>query len=155
MRTTEEMSRTQALAWIAVVIWSLTGVGFALAFFAWGGPARFAVDSMRILAGAAAVAFGYGGFLAALWATRHRVKGVVLDERDAQVVARAGRATLIVVLVGVYGLSIGLWIAYEAAGAVPVGWLWFMGYGAVIAAFLVHAAATLILDARLGGHERG
>lgn len=66
--------------------------------------------------------------------------------------ARASRATLVVVLVGVFGLSVGLWEAYRSEGAVPVGWLWFLAYGTVIATFVVHSVATLLADARSGGH---
>jgi uncharacterized membrane protein len=146
------MSQTRLRAWWAVAVWGLAGVGFAVAFFAWGGPAEYAADRVRIVAGAVAIAFGYGGYSLAMWLTRARAGEVAVDERDAEVVARASRATLVVVLVGVFGLSVGLWEAYRPEGAVPVGWLWFLAYGTVIAAFVVHSLATLLADARSGGH---
>jgi hypothetical protein len=77
---------------------------------------------------------------------------VTVDERDAQVVARASRGTLIVVLMGVFALAVGLWEAYREPGAVPVGWMWFLAYGVVIATFVVHSVATLVVDGRYGGH---
>jgi hypothetical protein len=89
-----------------------------------------------------------------MWLTRRRDGAVAVDERDDQVVARASQATLVVVLMAVFLLSVGLWEAYRAEGAVPVGWLWFLAYGVIIVTFVVHAVATLVVDARLGGHGR-
>jgi uncharacterized membrane protein len=104
------------------------------------------------VAGAVAIAAGYAAYMLAMWATRARGGEVVSDERDAVVVARASRATLIVVLMAVFALSVGLWEAHRGDGAVPVGWLWFLAYGTVIATFVVHSIATLVVDGRYGGH---
>lgn len=147
------MSQTRLRSWWALGIWAAAGVGFALVFFAWGGPAAFGDDRVRVLAGAIPIAFGYGGYLLAMVVTRARGGEVATDERDAQVVARASRGTLVVVLMAVFGLSVGLWEAYREAGAVPVGWMWFLAYGTVIMTFVVHSVATLLVDARYGGHE--
>lgn len=147
-------SQTRVRAWSAVVIWALAGAGFTTAFFAWGGPGEYARDRGRILAGAIAIAVGYGAHYLALWMTRARGGAVLSDERDAQVVAQASRATLIVVLVAVFALSVGLWEGYREAGSVPVGWLWFLAYGVVILTSVVHGVATLVADGRLGGDGR-
>ncbi|MGK7313025.1 MAG: DUF2178 domain-containing protein [Candidatus Longimicrobiales bacterium M2_2A_002] len=149
---TGEMSQTRLRAWWAAGVWAAAGVAFAVAFFGWGGPSEYGSDPGRILAGAVAIAVGYGGYLLAMWATRSRGSAVATDERDAQVVARASRGTLIVVLMAVFGASVGLWEAYRGPGVVPVGWLWFLTYGTVIVTFVVHAVATLVVDARYGGH---
>jgi uncharacterized membrane protein len=151
----EPMSQTRARAWLAAVIWAVAGGGFVVTFFARGGPEQYAAESTRILAGAVAIALGYMAFLVAMWATRARRGAVVSDERDAQVAWRASQATMIVVLMGVFALCVGLWEAYREEGAVPVGWMWFLAYAVVIATFIVHAVATLIVDSGLGGHARG
>lgn len=148
---TDGMSQTQVRAWWAAVIWTLVGVGFAVVFFAQGGPAAFGADRLRVLAGAVAIGLGYAAYSAVVLTTRARHGEVVTDERDLVVASKATQATIIVVLVAVYGLSIGLWEAYRSEGAVPVGWLWFLAYGAVIATFVVHAAATLVMNARHSG----
>ncbi len=146
------MSQTRLRAWCAAIIWTVAGAGFGLAFFARGGPEGYAGDSARILAGAVAIAAGYGGNLLATWLTRGRRGEVVADERDAEVVAQASRGTLVVVLMAVFALSVGLWEGYRTEGAVPVGWLWFLAYGTVITTFVVHSLATLVVDARHGDH---
>jgi hypothetical protein len=76
----------------------------------------------------------------------------VADERDVRVVLQAGQATLIIVMVGIFAFTMGLWIAYEGVGAVPVGWMWFLAYGSVILTSLAFAVSTLVLDGRMGGH---
>ena len=118
-----------------------------------GGPGAFPEESRRHLAGAVALAFGFLGYWLVLWLTRQRKGGPPLaDERDLQVVARANQATLVVVLVGIFVFTIVLWTAYESAGSVPVGWMWFLAYGEVILASVTSAVTTLILDGRTGGH---
>ncbi len=148
-----EMSQTRVRAWLAAVIWILAGVGFFVTFFSGGGPGGLATDSIRHAAGAGALGFGFGGYWLALWFTRQR-KGAppAADERDAEIVARANQVTLVVVLVGVFSCAIGLWIAYEADGQVPVGWMWFLAYGSAILAFVTSAVAILVLDGRTSGH---
>ncbi len=148
------MSQTRQRAWLAAVIWSAAGLGFVLTFFMGGGPGAFPVESRRHLAGAGALAFGFLGYWLALWLTRQKKGGPLLaDERDMEVVARANQATLVVVLVSIFVFTIALWTVYESAGSVPVGWMWFLAYGAVIVASVTSAIATLILDGRMGGHE--
>jgi len=152
--TPGEMSRTRLRAWLAAGIWTLAGVGFAVTFFAGGGPGTLPEDSPRHLTGAVALAFGFLAYWLVLWMTRQRGgEGPVADERDTQILARANQATLVVVLLGVFGLSIGLWVAYEGEGGVPAGWMWFLAYGSVVLAFVTSAVATLILDGRMGGYE--
>ena len=148
-----EMSQTRQRAWLAGVIWTLAGVGFLLTFFSGGGAGGFAADSTRHVTSAAAVGFGFGGYGLALWFTRHRQGAPpVSDERDLRVAAQANQVTLIVVLVGVYVVTMGLWIVYETGGLVPAGWMWFVAYGSAILAFVASSVTTLILDARMGGH---
>jgi len=146
------MSQTRKRAWLSTAIWTLAGVGFALTFFSGGGAGEFDTDSTRHLAGAGAIAFGFLAHWATLWLTRQRGERLSADERDVQVIARAGQVTLVVVLVGIYAFTIGLWIAYEGAGVVPVGWMWFLAYGCVILASATFAVSTLLLDGGTAGH---
>ncbi|MGD8320457.1 MAG: hypothetical protein PVJ02_08385 [Gemmatimonadota bacterium] len=148
-----DMSQTRQRAWLATVIWTAAGLGFALTFFLDGGPGGFPEASSRHLAGAVALAFGFGGHWLSLWLTRQRKGGpTVADERDFQIVARANQAALVIVLVATFACTITLWTVYEPAGAVPVGWMWFLAYGTVILASIASAAAILVLDGRTGGH---
>lgn len=149
----ETMSRTRIRAWLAAGIWGVAGAGFLITFFAGGGPWTFPEESGRHLAGATALAFGFLGSWASLWLTRQRLGApAAFDERDFAIVARANQATLVVVLVAVFAFAIGLWTRYEAAGQVPVAWLWLLAYGSIILASIAAPVATLILDARSASH---
>jgi len=135
------------------LIWCLAGLGFILTFFTGGGPGTFPEDSGRHLLGAVFMALGFGGHGLAWWLTRQR-KGdpPLTDERDFQVAARASQATLVVVLMVIFGFLIGLWVAFENEGSVPAGWMWFLAYGEAVLAYVTSGVATLILDGRTGGH---
>lgn len=147
------MSQTRRRAWAAAIIWSLAGLVFSVTFFSGGGPGTFPEDSLRHLVGAGALAFGFLGYWVSLWLTRQKQGDPPqADERDYQILARANQATLVVVLLGIFALTIGLWITYEAPGEVPVGWMWFLAYGSVILASLASAVIILILDGRMVGH---
>jgi len=150
--TVAEMSRTRFRAWLTAGIWTVAGAGLLASFFLGGGPTGFAADSGRHVAAAGAVAFGFFGYWLVLWITRRRRGGPpVEDERDLSVTSRANQTALIVVLVWVFAVTIGLWVAYEAAGQVPAGWMWFVAYGSVVVATVTSAVGTLVWDGRLGG----
>jgi len=151
---TREMSQTRLRAWLAFVIWTLAGVGFFLTSFLGGGPGELADDSLRHVAGAGAIGFGFLGHWLALWITRQR-KGAppVSDERDVQTLAQANQVALVVVLVGIYAFTISLWTVYEASRQVPVGWMWLLAYGSVILASVASSVTILILDGRTGRNE--
>lgn len=144
-----EMSQTRLRAWLAAAIWTMAGVGFSLTFFFRGGPRELATDSMGHLAGACFLGFGFVAYWMVLWFTRQRKdRPPASDERDLQSAAQANQVTLIVVMVGIYAFTIGLWTVYEAEGQVPVGWMWFLAYGSVILATVTSSVTTLILDGR-------
>jgi hypothetical protein len=146
------MSQTRLRAWLTFSIWGLAGVGFLGAFFSGGGPEGWATDSLRHLAGAVALGFGFSAYWLVLWLTRQRRgQPPASDERDVQIVARANQVTLVVVLLGVFAFAISLWTIFEAQGQVPVGWMWMVAYGSAILAFLTSSATTLILDRKMGG----
>ena len=149
----ESMSRTRFRAWLSALIWSVAGAGFALTFFAGGGPGGFPADSNRHLLGAVFLGFAFLAYWVTLWLTRQRAGApAAFDERDLAVVARSNQVALVVVLVGVFGLAIGLWTVYEPAGSVPAGWMWFLAYGSVILAFVTSSLTTLLVDRRMSGH---
>lgn len=146
------LSQTRLRAWSVFVIWALAGAGFFLAFFSGGGPRDFHADSGRNLLAAAAIGFGFLGWWTSLWLTRKRGGAVVADERDLQIVARAGQATLVIVCMITFAMAIGLWTLYEDAGVVPVGWLWGIAYAVVIVAVVTNSLTVLILDRGTSGH---
>ena len=140
------MSQTRLRAWLATVVWALSGAGFFLAFFSGGGVSDFDTDSRRHLLAAAAIGFGFVAYWSGLWLTRQKGEGVVADERDFQVVARASQVTLIVVLILMFLGCITLWTVHESDGVLDVGWMWFLAYGSMVVALVTNAVMVLVFD---------
>lgn len=145
------MSRNQARAWLNLTIWVSAGSAFGIAFFAAGGPWGYAPAPSGFGVATLSVPLAIAATVAASWFTGR----LPTDERDERVESRAARTTFLTVAFGVFALSMILYDVYRAEGVVPVGWLRLMEYGVLIATGLVHPTATLVVDARLGGHGRG
>jgi len=151
------MTQTEKRSVLTLVIWGLAACGVAASFFGGGGPRSFGADQGRIVTTAVVLGCGFGAFFLMLYLTRSRpgVTPLIVDERDESITARAGVVTLVIVLSGMYLTCILLWELHREAGCVPVGWLWFLGYGSVICSYLCYATATLVLNRGMGGRGQG
>jgi len=130
---------------------------FAVIFFIGGGPERFALGKWRRVWGAIIIGFGFASYYGMLFLTRKRpgAGGVVTDERDADIRRRANGTGFVVVLLYVFLLAIFLWEKYQAAGAVPVGWMWFLAYSTSFAAYISSSVGALILESKESGRGQG
>lgn len=142
------MTQVRKRAIISLTIWCMVAIGFVISFVVQGGPATYANQPTRILIGAAFLAFGFAAYPLMLWVTRFRPGSlpIIADERDEWVALRASRGALVAVLVLIFLTCISLWIVYRRDVGVPVGWMWFLGYGTAILGYLAQSIATLIID---------
>ena len=140
-------SVTQLRARLSTALWALVGIGFAAAFFSGGGASEFHLDRSRHFVTVLVIGVGFAGHFAIVSLTG---KGAgskrAIDERDLQVLARAGQATLSAYLLVQYLISIGLWSLYESKGSVPVGWLYLLAAGAPIVGSFAFSVATILFD---------
>jgi uncharacterized membrane protein len=148
-------SRRRALWTIA--IWGVVAIGFAITFFSGGGPARYADDGARQLAGAAFLGIGFLGTPLMMFQTRvgAGAEHVVRDERDESIGRRAAVGGLVVVLIYVFLACIVLWERHRDPGCVPVGWMWFLAYSTAALAYLVPAIVSVLLDSGGGSRAEG
>ena len=137
-----------------LAIWGIVAAGFGLSFFVDGGPADFTVERGRILSGAVFLGLGYLVYGLMLLRTRDRVRGGrrSVDERDREIGMRASVTALAVVLAFVFITCISLYEFYHDRALVPVGWMWFLAYAAILVGQLVLAAASLAQHMGMGGH---
>lgn len=141
------MSYSRKGAIVATVIWALI-LGGLIASVLGPGASRFTVPDQSIwrLLTAAII---LPGFLLNAWLGWRSNRGKQLgelDERDEAIARRASEATLVVVALLIYVISIILYETHLDSGTVPTGWLYLLAYGTVALVSLVHAVATLVVD---------
>ena len=148
------MTQTKIRARFGLVIWGTVAVGFGLVFFLSGGAASYADDSIRMLIAAVILGAGFIGYVSMLYLTREKEddKSLIRDERDLEIARQANEIALVAVLVFVFSVSIILFLSYETAGNLPVGWMWFLAYATACFGLLAQAVATLILHREMSGN---
>ena len=148
------MTQTEIRARYGLGIWGFVAAGFGLVFFLGGGAATFADDSIRMLAAALILAAGFIGYLSMLYLTREKSndKTLIRDERDLNIARQANEIALVAVLVFVFAVCITLFLSYETAGSLPVGWMWFLAYATACFGLLAQAVDTLVLHREMSGY---
>ena len=148
------MTQSQIRARYGVGIWGLAGVAFGLVFFLGGGAATYAEDSIRMGIASVIIAVGFVGYFSMIYLTREKSNGKALirDERDLEIARQANEIALVAVLGFIYAICIGLFLAYETAGSLPVGWMWFLAYATSCFGLLAQAVATLAAHRKMGGN---
>jgi uncharacterized membrane protein len=148
------MTQTKIRARYGLGIWGLVSSAFVLIFFLGGGAVTYADDSIRMLVSAVILAAGFIGYLSMLYLTREKSNGkaLVKDERDLEIARQANEIALVAVLVFVFAVCIALFLGYETAGSLPVGWMWFLAYATACFGLLAQAAATLVLHREMSGN---
>ena len=145
----DRMTQSKKRALGTLIIWGIVMCALVVMFFSRGGPATYIQDTVKKLVIAAFCAAGYLSYGILMFLTR--VRGgqahIVTDERDERIGRRACLAGLMVVLLFVFITCISLYERYHDAELVPVGWMWFLGYGSVFVAFISVSVATLVLHA--------
>ena len=148
------MTQTQIRARYGLGIWGLTAVAFGLVFFLGGGAATYADDSIRMGIAAAILAAAFIGYLSMIYLTREKSSGKALisDERDLEMARQANEIALVAVLVFIFSVCISLFLGYETAGSLPVGWMWFLAYATSCFGLLAQSVATLVLHREMSGN---
>jgi len=147
------MTQSQIRARYGLGIWGLVAAAFGLVFFLGGGAATYADDSIRMLVAAVILAAGFIGYLCMIYMTREKsnCKALISDERDLEIDRHANEIALVAVLVFVFTVCITLFLGYETAGSLPVGWMWCLAYAPACFGMLAQAIATLALHREMSG----
>jgi len=135
-------------------IWGFVSVGFVMVFFLGGGATTYADDSIRMGIAALILGTGFVGYLIMIYLTREKSNGKTLirDERDLEIARQANEIALVAVLVFVFSVCIALFLNYETAGSLPVGWMWFLAYATACFGLLGQAVVTLVLHREMSGN---
>jgi len=149
------MTQTKIRARYGLGIWGLVAIAFGFVFFLGGGAATYADDSMRMGISAAILAAGFIGYLSMIYLTREKSggKALIRDERDLEIARQANETALVAVLAFIFAVCIALFLGYETAGSLPVGWMWFLAYGTSCFGLIAQATATLVLHREMSGND--
>ncbi len=148
------MTQTKIRARFGLGIWGLVAAAFGLVFFLGGGAVTYADDSIRMLIAAVILGAGFIGYASMLYLTREKTNGKALikDERDLEIARQANEIALVAVQVFVFTVCIALYLGYETAGSLPIGWMWFLAYITACFGLLAQSAATLVLHKEMSGN---
>ncbi len=148
------MTQTKVRAYYGLGIWGLATAAFSLVFFSGGGAVTYADDSIRIFAAAVILGTGFIAQIIMVYQTREKSNGKALirDERDLEISLQANEIALVAVLVFVFVVSISLFLGYENAGSLPIGWMWFLAYITACFGLLSQSVATLIVHGKMSGN---
>jgi len=148
------MTQSKIRARYGLGIWGLVASVFGLVFFLGGGAATYADDSIRMAVAAAIIGSGFIGYVSMIYLTRKKSNGKTLirDERDLEIARQANEIALVAVLVFVFVVCMALFLGYETAGILPVGWMWFLAYATACFGLLAQAVATLVLHKEMSGN---
>ena len=137
--------------------WMTVAVIYLFAAFAGDGPAGLEKGEGRRNLIAVCLGVGIVSHLALFHLTRERKDSerVLVDERDREVRRQASHVAFIVTAVAVFLGCIVLDDRFQASGCVPVGWVWFLGYGGWILAYLAEALATVVCYGRADTRGEG
>jgi len=148
------MTQSQCRARYGLGIWGLVAVAFGLVFFLGGGAASYADDSIRMGFAAAILAAGFIGHITMIYLTRENSnnKALIRDERDLEIARQANEIALVAVQVFVFVVCITLYLSYESAGNLPIGWMWFLAYITACFGLIAQAIATLVVHKEMSGN---
>ena len=148
------MTQSKIRARYGLGIWSLVSAGFGMVFFLGGGAITYADDSIRMGIAALILGSGFVGYISMIYLTREKSNGktLILDERDLEISRQANEIALVAVQVFVFTVCIVLFLSYESAGSLPVGWMWFLAYATGCFGLLGQAVVTLVLHREMSSN---
>lgn len=134
-----------------LIIWLVVGVLFLIVFFGKNALSDWGDNSTKTLMLAILIGIGYSGSLVLSYIYRKRRNIIIADERDEMIQNKSMSSSFIATLVVMYSLVISIYIYYEKAGSVPVGWLWFIAYSLIFVANIISSSFSIYYH-RKGGN---
>lgn len=138
------MSKNMKVNIIHTIMWTLVAIGLIIIFSLPNTIANWGDNRTKTILLAVLFLLGFGVDFVLRMIERSRQGEYKKDERDSKVKYDAVVKSFVVLILYIYILSIVLYSKYENAGAMPVGWVWFIAYSVVTAANLFVGIFTII-----------
>jgi len=144
------MSKLMKITFIQVCAWSIVAISMIIIFTNHGTIDNWGDNTTKTVLLAFLFFVGYATHFTTLLIEKSKRWGFKKDERDLAIQSKAVNIGFIIVLLYIFILSISLYIKYETAGTMPVGWVWFIAYSTVVIANLSVTVPSLLLYRKQG-----
>ena len=135
---------------IQLLTWGIVAIGMVVVFSLPGTIENWGDNRLKTILLALLILFGFGSDLILRCCAASKRWGYRKDERDKNISTRAVSVGMIALVIYIFLFSITLYTCYETEGILPVGWMWFLAYSAIVVANVAVCLASLILYVRHG-----
>lgn len=144
------MSKSMKYSIIQVICWLIVSLGIITIFSLPGTLSNWGDNRLKSLALAFLFFVGYGADMGIMVLSKSKRYGFERDERDKDVQLKAMSSGLMCLVIYIFVLSITLYVIYEKQGLIPIGWVWFIAYTAIVCANLSTGIASLYFYRKMG-----
>lgn len=144
------MSKAMKSNVIHTIMWALVAVGLIIIFSLPDTINNWGDNRIKTLLLAILFLLGFGTDFVLRLAEKSQKHGYKKDERDRTIQLEAVFKAFVVLLLYIFILAIVLYLVYENAGVMPIGWVWFLAYSTVCFANLSMGIFTYTGYRKLG-----
>ena len=138
------MSKNMKVNIIHTIMWTLVAIGLIVIFSLPNTISDWGDNTAKTILLAILFLFGFGVDFVLRMVERSQKESYKKDERDSKVQADAVFKSFAVLILYIYIVSIALYVKYEGAGVMPVGWVWFIAYSVITAVNLMVGIFTIV-----------
>jgi uncharacterized membrane protein len=137
------MSKNMKVNIIHTIIWAAVTAGLITIFSLpdtisdWGG------NRVKTILLATFFLIGFSVDLALRIGEKSQKSEYKRDERDSSIQLNAVFKSFAILLLYIFIVTMTLYIKYESAGVLPIGWVWFIAYSVIAAANLLVGIFTI------------
>ena len=144
------MSKAMKFNIVQVISWSIIALCMIIIFSMKGTIENWGDNKIKTILLALLFLLGYGGNMLLMILEKSSKWGFKRDERDQLIQYQSLSRAILILILYIYTVSIILYIKYETARFVPIGWVWFIAYSSVVVTFISSGYTSLYLYRKQG-----
>ncbi len=137
------MKRDMKLTVIHLIVWSIVAIFFCLIFLNGKTLIEWGDNRTKTILLSLLFVLGFGSDFVLRVILKKKKEANPQEEKDYEFQVKSLTFGFISVLIYTYVTVIILYVTYEKAGMVPVGWLWFIAYSLILAVNIFTDAGKL------------
>jgi len=144
------MSKSMKQNLVQVITWSTVAIGVLLVFTRPDTIQNWGDNRTKTLLLALLFLIGFGTDFVVRLMEKSKRFGFIKDERDREIQHKSLEIGYVGIILYIFVLTITLYAIYEAAGALPIGWVWFIAYTTIVTANLIAGITSLFMYRKHG-----